>query len=382
MKNTFEEKNFKKMIKTGLCLFLTLVMLASSTAVLPLESYAAAKQQQNIEKRVETILKSMTLKEKVAQMLILHLPKEPTKTQKKYQYGGYLLFATHFEKRNKSSIKKIFKRYQSVSKIKMFISVDEEGGSVVRVSKFKQYRSKPFKSPRGVYAAGGKKGLLNDAKKKAAFLKALGINTNFAPVADVPYNSNNFIYSRSFSTKAGSTAKFVQLTVKGMNQKKCVSSLKHFPGYGNNGDTHTNVIVDKRSKKTFTSRDLKPFQAGIKAGAPMIMVSHNIVRCFDKKHPASMSANVHKYLRKNMGFNGIIITDSLGMAGVRNKYRSDSKVAVQAVLAGNDMLCTPFGKTSVKAITAAVKSGKIKRSQIDDSVRRILRVKLKNGIIK
>ena len=372
----------KRIFNKSLCIFLALIIAMTSTGSLVFESYAALRQEQIIEKRVETILKSMTLKEKAAQMIIVHLHKNATKTQKEFQYGGYILFAPQFEKITKAQFKKRIKGYQKVSKIKMFIAVDEEGGTVVRASKYKRFRSKPFQSPRRVYAAGGLKGIINDARNKSDFLKSLGINTNFAPVADVPYSKSNFIYSRAFSTKAGSTAKFVQYTVKQMNAKKCVSSLKHFPGYGNNGDTHTDIIVDKRSKKTFVSRDLKPFKAGIKAGSPMIMVSHNIVTCFDKKNPASMSKNVHAYLRKNMGYKGIIITDSLGMAGVRKKYGNDSKVAVQAVLAGNDMLCTPYGKTAIKAIALSVKSGKIKRSQIDNSVRRILRAKLKYGIIK
>ena len=370
----------KKIFNKSLCIFLALIIALTSTSSLFFEAYATNRQSQIIEKRVETILKSMTLKEKVAQMIIVHIPNDAAKTQKEFQYGGFVLFAPQFEKSTKAQLKNRINAYQSVSKVKMFIAVDEEGGSVVRASKYKQFRSKPFQSPRKVYASGGLKGLINDARNKSDFLKSLGINTNFAPVADVPYSKNNFIYSRSFSTNAGSTAKFVQYTVKQMNAKKCVSSLKHFPGYGNNGDTHTNIIVDKRSKKTFTSRDLKPFQAGINAGAPMIMVSHNIVTCFDKKNPASMSKNVHAYLRKNMGYNGIIITDSLGMTGVRKKYGDDAKVAVQAVLAGNDMLCTPYGKTAIKAIALAVQSGKISKAQIDNSVRRILRVKLANDI--
>ena len=370
----------KKIFNKSLCIFLALIIALSSTSSLFFEAYATNRQSQIVEKRVETILKSMTLKQKVAQMLIVHFPKEATKTQKEFQYGGYLLFAPQFKNHTKAQIKKFIKGYQNVSKVKMFIAVDEEGGYVVRVSKYKQFRSQPFQSPSKVYASGGVKGIINDAKNKSAFLTALGINTNFAPVADVPYKKSDFIYSRAFSTKAPNTAKFVQYTVTQMNAQKCVGSLKHFPGYGNNGDTHTNIIVDKRSKNTFISRDLKPFQAGIKAGAPMIMVSHNIVTCFDNKHPASMSKNVHAYLRKNMKYDGIIITDSLGMEGVRKKYGNDSKVAVQAVLAGNDMLCTPYGKTAIKAIALAVQSGKISKAQIDNSVRRILRVKLANDI--
>ena len=346
------------------------------------EAEAEISPEQAIEQRIDEIMEEMTLSEKVAQMLMVYLPSDAKNVQEEEQYGGYILFANSFKNSNKDKIKKKIKGFQKVSKINMLIAVDEEGGTVVRASKYRQFRKTPYKSPRTVYRNGGWNGVKNDAKSKSKFLKSLGINTNLAPVADVAYNSNNFIYSRSFSTSAKSTSKFIKLTVNEMNEYNCVSSLKHFPGYGNNGDTHTKVIVDKRSKKTFESRDLKPFEAGIKAGVPMIMISHNVIKCFDKKNTASMSKKMHKYLREGIGFEGIIITDVLAMSGVRNKYGSDAEIAVKAVKAGNDILCTPYGKTSLKAIKNAVKKGEIKESRIDESVRRILKMKLQYGIIK
>ncbi len=372
----------KKSVIKALCVILCLVAALSSGLNTVSLAYAKDTEQEKFEKRAEEILETMTLSEKIAQMLIVNIPENAKEVQKEKQYGGYLLFASTFKNSNKDKIKNKIKGFQNVSKINMFIAVDEEGGSIVRISKYKQFRKKPYKSPRTVYKNGGWKGIKNDAKNKSDFLKSLGINTNFAPVADVAYNKNNFIYNRSFSTNVNSTSKFVKLTVKEMNNKKCVSSLKHFPGYGNNGDTHKNVIVDKRSKKTFQTRDLKPFKEGIKADAPMIMVSHNVVKCFDKKNTASMSKKVHDYLRKDMGFNGIIITDGLAMEGVRKKYGSNAEIAVKAVKAGNDMLCTPYGAVSINAIKKAVDSGEIKETRIDESVKRILIVKLKYGIIK
>ncbi len=372
----------KRLLRTFSIVLAVIISLSVSLSVTS-QAYAIEGKDKEIESRVEEILKSMTLSEKIAQMLLVSIPKQkPQATQEKWQFGGYILFADSFEKSTPTKIRKKIKGIQKVSKANMFIAVDEEGGTVVRVSKFKQFRKTPYKSPREVYKAGDWQGIQDDARWKSNFLKNLEINTNLAPVADVAYSKKDYIYSRAFSTSASSTSKFIRLSVTEMNKRNCVSTLKHFPGYGNNGDTHKDVIVDKHSKEDFESKDLKPFEAGIKAGVPMIMVNHNIVKCFDSKNTASMSYKVHKYLREEMGFDGIIVTDSLGMSGVKNKYGSKEEIAVKAVKAGNDMLCTPYGITSRIAIRKAVMDGEIKESRIDSSVRRILRVKLKYGIIK
>ncbi|MBQ9531436.1 MAG: beta-hexosaminidase [Eubacterium sp.] len=373
------KKSIKSFASLVLALVIALTMSFSITAV----AYAKEKEKIAQSERIEEILKSMTLSEKIGQMMLVYVPKSKAyETQKKRQYGGYVIFANSFKNSTKGKIKKRISVWQKTSKVKMLISVDEEGGSVVRASKYKQFRKYPYMSPRRVYQKGGWEKVKSDAKSKSKFLLSLNINTNLAPVADVAYKRSNFIFSRSFSTNANAVSKYIRLSVTEMNNKKCISTLKHFPGYGNNGDTHTGVVVDYRSKKVFENRDLKPFKAGIKAGAPMIMVSHNIVRCFDKRHPASMSYKVHKYLREEMNFDGVIVTDGLGMKGVINKYGSYEEVAVRAVKAGNDMLCTPHGVRGIRAIRKAVKKGEIKESQIDKSVRRILKMKLDYGIIR
>ena len=114
----------------------------------------------------------------------------------------------------------------------------------------------------------------------------------------------------------------------------------------------------------------------------MILVSHNIVKAFDKKRPATISPAVHRYLRKNMGYRGVVITDSMGMAGVKKYAKDNGSLAVKAVKAGNDMICTPYGSASRKAIIKAVKSGKISKKRVNASVKRILVLKLRMGIIK
>lgn len=369
-------------MKKLLCILLSALLTFS----IPFACIAdeAEIHEQAIEDRAQEILDSMTLEEKVAQMFMVYMPSENAAAiQKKYQFGGYLLFANNFKNNSYSKKQSQIKNYQKASKIKMLIAVDEEGGIVNRVSLYKQYRKSPFLSPRNLYKNGGYDRIKKDTREKANLLLDLGINTNLAPVADVTYSSSDYMYSRSFSNSAKSTSKYIKIVVKEMDKKNLVSTLKHFPGYGNNGDTHNSIIRDKRSKKSFEKRDLLPFQAGIDKGCDMIMISHNIVNCFDKKNPASLSKKVHKYLRKNMGFEGVIITDGLGMAGVVDFVGGDKgKAAVKSVLAGNDMLCANDYKVQYPAVLNAVKNGEIQEKQINKSVKRILVLKLKRGIIE
>lgn len=345
----------------------------------------AASSDAEIEARAAKIVSKMSLNAKVNQMMIVKMPeKRIVEIQKKNQYGGYIMFGYNFSGKSKASVKKTIKKCQKVSKKKMLIGVDEEGGTVVRASLYSNFRKSRFRSPRQVYRSSGYKGIVKDTKKKDRFLKSLGINCNFAPVADVPYRNSNFIYQRGFSTSAKKTAKFISKTVKQMNKDDVVACLKHFPGYGGNGDTHGQIIRDKRSKKTFKKRDLLPFRKGIKSGTDMIMVSHVIVNAFDSKRPVSLSKKAHKYLRDTMGFDGVIVTDGLGMEGIRKFVGGDpGKTAVAAVKAGNDMLCVTTGRVEMqRAIRKAVKDGKISEKQIDRSVQRIIEMKLRRGIIK
>lgn len=368
----------KKIISVTLLILMTAVFMLSTGTT---DSYAADP----VDAKVDKLLSQMTLEEKVTQMMIVAMPaKNAAKVQKKHQYGGYILFARDFARTNKKGIKKLLKSCQKSSDVPMLIGTDEEGGTVVRASYYKKYRNSKFRSPGQVYKKGKYKGITKDTRNKDRFLKSLGLNTNFAPVADVPYKKSNFIYKRSFSKNAGKTAKFIRLSVTQMGKDNVVSTLKHFPGYGNNGDTHGRIIRDKRKRLTFITRDLKPFSAGINAGADMVMVSHTIVNTFDKKNPASLSPAVHKYLRENMHFDGVIITDGLAMKGITDFVGGDQgKAAVKAVKAGNDMLCVTGSRDKCrKALVKAVKNGTIKKSQIDESVRRILRMKIRRGIIK
>lgn len=331
--------------------------------------------------RAKEILTGMTIDEKVGQMFIVRVPTEnAVEDVSAYHIGGYIMFGRDFTGKTKEQIVQTINGWQANAKIPLLIGVDEEGGIVNRVSTNRNLRAVPFWSPQALYAEGGFDLIRSDAKEKAELLHSLGINLNFAPVSDVSQNPNDFIYSRSFGKDGAATAEYVRNVVEVMQEQKMGSVLKHFPGYGNNTDTHTGIAYDNRPYDTFTSSDFLPFQAGIDAGANMVLVSHNVVNAIDSQSPASLSSRAHKILRNDLGFNGVIITDDLVMDGVRN-FAGDAEVAVRAVEAGNDMLCCTNFWEQIPAVINAVNSGQINEERINESVLRILQLKISLGII-
>ena len=196
-------------------------------------------------------------------------------------------------------------------------------------------------SPQRIYANGGEEAIVEDAHSINSALLELGINVNFAPVADVSTDPADFIYDRAFGYDATATAYYVAAVVDTMDAVGIGSVLKHFPGYGNNVDTHTGIAVDKRPYEQFLNEDFQPFETGIAEGngTTSVLVSHNIVECMDTDLPASLSPEVHRILREELGFENVILTDDLAMDAVE-AYAADGSVAVLAVLAGNDMIVT------------------------------------------
>ena len=330
----------------------------------------------------EKILEKMSLDEKIGQIFIARCPdKDAAALAKKFNLGGYILFGRDFKGKTKDAVVKNIQSYQNASKIAMFIAVDEEGGTVNRVSTNKNFRKYPFASPQYLYKHGGMERIKSDAKEKSELLRSIGINLNFAPVADISTNKNDFIYKRSFAKSPAETAEYVKSVVSVMNEARMGSVLKHFPGYGNNKDTHTDLVRDKRPMEKFEKEDFLPFKAGIDAKASMVLVSHNIVEAMDKNAPASISPAVHKIIRNELAFDGVIITDDLAMQGVK-KFVGEKNSAVLALKAGADMLCSTDFINDIAAVKAAVANGEIKEKDIDEHVLRVLRAKINLGIIK
>lgn len=328
-----------------------------------------------------SILNEMDTKSKVGQMFIAKCPPQnQTKTIEEYAVGGYILFANDFKDKSPEQTIEFISGFQDASKTPMFIAVDEEGGLVNRISKYKQFRSTPFLSPQELYLKNGFEQIRIDTEEKSIFLKNLGVNLNLAPVCDISTDPSDFMYDRTFGKNASETSLYVSEVVKAMNDNKIGSALKHFPGYGKNIDTHEYQAIDNRDYSYFVNNDFLPFKAGINSDATVVMVSHNIVSCMDSKNPASLSPEVHNTLRNELGFEGLIMTDDLDMKAISN-YFDPSAAAIKAITAGNDIICSSNVDVQIPAIVSEIENGNIDIKIIDTAVLRILIAKLKLGII-
>lgn len=326
-------------------------------------------------------LASMSLKEKVGQVFLFRAPTAgDVQTVTDYQPGGFFLSANSFEKKTPEQVREMLLGYQQASKVKMALAVDEEGGTVTRVSQFSALSPKKFRSPQVVFANGGFDGVRNDTIDKADLLLSYGINVNLAPVADVTFDKSAYMFPRAFGRNGTRTAEYVKTVVEAANSKKLTSTLKHFPGYGSNSDTHNSVVTDNREMKTFHDSDFLPFQAGIEAGAPCVLVSHNIVTAMDGENPASLSNEVHRILREELGFTGVVMSDDLSMQGLRDKT-GEKSAAPTAFLAGNDLLLSTDIPGDFEAMYAAVQNGTVTQERLDESVLRILAWKYSMGIL-
>ena len=338
------------------------------------------------EERLNERIAEMTLEEKVGQLFFVRCPETgAAEDVKSYHLGGLLLFGRDYKDADGNWLSADdftakLASYQAAADLPLFIGSDEEGGTVTRASRNPNLFSSPLKSPQELYAAAGMDGLLEETLRCNERLKALGVNVNFAPVCDVSTDENDFIHARSFGKDAQATADYISRVVPEYESAGVACVLKHFPGYGNNVDTHTGIAVDERSYETFETSDFLPFSAGIAAGAPFVLVSHNIVNCMDDTLPASLSPKVHEILRGTLGFDGLIVTDDLAMDAVRS-YAQDGSVAVLALQAGNDMIVTTDYQEQIPQVIAAVQSGEIDEREIDAHVYRVLREKQALGLI-
>lgn len=328
-------------------------------------------------KVVEERLVSMTLEEKVGQLFWARVPSShQLEDLQSYHFGGYLLFGRDFQGQTLEDIKALTSRYQATSKIPLLIGSDEEGGTVTRISSI---LDTPFQAPMTLYHQGGLEAVLSDTRQKAEVLKSVGINAGLFPVADLARDPSAFIYDRTIGQDAQTTASYVGQVVTELQKNKVGSTLKHFPGYGDNGDSHTAIIQDNRSLDELRQADFLPFQAGIDAGADSILVSHNILTKIDTV-PSSISPKINEILRKELNFKGVIMTDDLDMAGLADFVNQD-EAAFQVILAGNDLILGSSYQTQIPYLLKKVSSGELTEERIDESVRRILSWKYDLGIL-
>lgn len=327
----------------------------------------------DIDNRALKLLNSMTLKEKIGQLLLIRTPKiDKIDTIKKYNPAGYILFQRDIKNKTKEELINEISLFQETANIPMFIAIDEEGGTVSRLSTNKNIVKDPFLSPQELYKKGGFEKIREDAIIKINLLKELGINMNLAPVADISTDPTSFIYERSFGKNKNETAKYIKTVLK--TQSNDVSYvLKHFPGYSNNLDTHKGLAIDNRPYKIIKNNDFLPFKVGIKNGANAIMVSHNIITSIDNK-PATLSRNIHNILRNELNFNGIIITDDMSMGAIK-KYNTNTPY-IDSVLAGNNVIIVTDYIDAYEEIYNAVIEDKITEELISKLVLKTLQFKL------
>lgn len=375
------------------CIFLIVVLILSGCASAPaaVETIPPATlptlptepqpQPTSPPDPVTELLESITTEEKIGQLFLVRCPEENALADiKTYHPGGFVLFDRDIDGQTPDSLRQTLAEYQSASAIAMFIAVDEEGGTVCRVSANPAFRSKPFPSPRTSYAKAGMEMVLSMEIEKGYLLSTLGINVNLGPVCDVTTQKRAFMYHRSLGQDPVTTGEFAIGAMEQLGSFGVGTVLKHFPGYGDNADTHTGSAVDRRSLEALESRDLIPFSMAILSGCDAIMVSHTVIHAMDPELPATLSPVVHQYLRSVLGFQGVIVTDDLVMEAIRSTY-GVGEAAVLALLAGNDLLCCSEYPEQYQAVLEAVVSGRIPMEQIDASLERILRWKQELGLI-
>ena len=326
------------------------------------------------------LLNKMTIDEKIGQVLLARVGDvNQIKDLKTYHLGGYLLFKRDFHNKTKEEVIKMIKSYQDNSNIPLIIASDEEGGIVSRISSNKNLVEEPFKSPRTLYKEGGFDKIKEDTINKNNILSELGINLNLAPVVDIAIQESDYMYKRSLGQSSEITSEFAKLVIETSKSSKVSYTLKHFPGYGNNKDTHVGLSVDTRELEDIKKIDLPPFKAGIDAKAECVLVSHNIVSNIDKDNPSSISKEVHNLLRKDLNFTGIVITDDLSMDAI-DKYYKEGAV-INAINSGNDLLIVSDYKNSFKEIKEGLKNNLISENIINKRVLRILAFKYYKGLL-
>ena len=332
--------------------------------------------------KAKSIISEMSLEEKVGQIFFPRYDKASSITEISTKFpGGYILFANNLKDHTMEEIQDELKNIQKLSKIPLGLGVDEEGGKVNRVSLY--FRDKPFPSPQNLYNEGGINKILEIEKEKRTLLKKIGFNLNLAPVADISFNKSDYIFDRTLGRNAVETSYYIKSEIIEANKdNKFTQCLKHFPGYGNNTDTHSGLAIDTRDYETFEKNDFLPFKSGIDNNVSMILISHNIVNCIDKKYPASLSLNMHNILKDKLGFSGLMVTDSLSMGAIV-QWEKINKVsaAVLAVNSGNNVIITSEFQRHYKEVFEGVKNGDIDLKVLENAAMKVVAWKMAVGIM-
>lgn len=333
-----------------------------------------------IDEKVDKIVESMSQTEKLGQMVMIGI--QGTKVDDdslymlhQFHMGGVILFDRNMK--SPEQVKQLTSDLQAQSneKVPLFIGIDEEGGDVVRMAE----KLTPPPSQKEIGATGDIEQAKTWAIKTAKSLKEMGINVNFAPVADVGSNDK-----RSYSTDTNTVIDFVRAATKGYQQENIIYSLKHFPGIGKGKvDSHIDSSSIDVVKEVLMTEDILPFKTIIDENEPndyFILVSHLKYPALDEEYPASLSSKIMTdLLRNKLGYKGIIITDDMEMGAVAN-HNDFRSIGVKAIKAGADivLVCHEYQHQQevYLGLLDAVNSGEISQEHIDESVKRIIKVKL------
>jgi beta-N-acetylhexosaminidase len=294
--------------------------------------------------------------------------------------GGLVYFSANLQDR--SQVQKLLSGAQSFAKTPMFLGVDEEGGIVSRVGGNSALGTTKHPSAADVGKTADMKTAFEVGKTMANELMELGFNLNFAPVADVITNPDNTeIGSRAYSADPETAAAMVAAMVQGLQHNGMISCLKHFPGHGSTAaDSHLGASVSNRTPEQLRETEWLPFAAGLEQDAAFVMLSH-LTNPYLSTRPASMSLEVVAYLRQELNFDGVIITDSQQMGAITDHYPA-GEAAVLSLWAGADMILMPQDlQAAFDGVRQAVADGTLTEERITESVIRILTVKYRFGIM-
>ena len=351
----------------------------------PVTYESVAQSELSPEEKVDKLVANMSDADKVGQLLMIGIHGKTLNDDAKfmlneYRVGGIILFDRNMESKDqvKSLITDINKTGKSAGLTPLFIGIDQEGGAVARME------DQLIKVPPAEEL--GKEPIeqaVSLAKQSGTELKDLGFNINFAPVADL-----GLTYGRSFSTNPDDVVRYASAVGKAYDEAGLWYSYKHFPGIGKTDvDLHADTSVVPVSKETLLNEDTKVFVDLIKQSKPntyAIMVSHAMYPQIDAEHPSSLSkAIITDWLRKDMGYNGVVVTDDMDM-GALAKHYTFGDMAVQSILAGSDILlvCHEYEhmQEAYNGLMKAVKDGRISKERLDESVKRILLMKMSRGM--
>lgn len=322
-------------------------------------------------------LKTLSLDEKIGQLLLVRYPdSNQIEDLKKYKFSGFVFYEKDFKNKTKNEVINMIDKLQNNSSIPLLTAVDEEGGKVIRVSSNSNLVSEPFKSPSELYNSGGFEKIKEDTKYKSEILYSLGLNVNLAPVVDVSTDSSDYIYERTLKQDTSKVKEYAKTVIEASKGTNVSYTLKHFPGYGSNSDTHLGSSTSSKSYDDILSIDIPPFKAGIDSGAEAVLVSHNIISSIDSSSPSSLSINTHNILRDDLNFTGVIITDDLDMNALNN---IDDK-AIKALLAGNNLIITTNYEESFNEIKNAINNNELSEDTIDKLVFKVLAWKYYKGL--